>query len=139
MTAPRTLPTERLTLVTAEALDLYSALQGLHNVLEAVLSPTNQSTQEEKNEALRNALLTYRGLVPVAALEAATYLRVHGSRLASSREAHRRRRGNSPVRPFVPAEHLPPPSTVPANPLPYSDESFSLEDIEAKIKGLDLE
>lgn len=133
MTQPPTkiLPTERLTLVLGEATTALSTARDLRRVISQIIRDFGIMPQEAVLAELREALDQANAVPqPTAIPEALAYLKVNSVRLLTARNRQRLRR-DIPLSEFNPMDYLEEEETrAPALP------GMSLEDIEAKLKGL---
>lgn len=134
----KTTPTERLTSVLVEALTIATAHKTLQNDITRILQSWGQMPDADTLASIREALDRSLINIPSAIPDAVAYLRLNGAKIASAREAKRRQRGAEPIQPFNPTEHLPVSFTIGETTTLAAEKPMSLEDIEAKLKGLDI-
>lgn len=125
-------PTERLAAVLLEAAELQRLLTLLRTTTSQVVRDWGIMPEEARLAELREVLDQVQPLTLTAIPETLAYLKVNLKRMERTRNAVRKMRGQGPT-----AYNIELPSEAPTlreDILP----SFSLDEIEAKLKGLSL-
>lgn len=129
---PKTLPTDRLARVINESVEFMTTLSNLRTTLAQVIRDWGAMPDEARLDELREALDKANVVQPHQIPLAFAHLKTNLTKIEAARNARRKSKGLEPRFGEESVGEL-------ASPQTYVRPSFTLDDIEKKLKALEIE